>query len=301
MASEPGFPGLGSAAANPWLWAGLAAFFLGLALGQLLGALLRQQPGRAGLAARTGRPRSWKGASVRALLLASLALLAVTALLVLPAPASLSWSGLLAWSGLALALGGLAGLLPLPVGLPLIALALASGLALRSGLSGWTAWEGPGPLARLLPIEVANAGRPGSLVRAELELVAGRGPGLIELSFDSAGLAVEALEFRGPLSALALLSRLDRPPSDSAEVARFYRVAGLVGPAQSVELPLPGGWPLSILARLGPQEGLAPGARSEKASLGGLVMRRRAASALRALEPLLSLSFSIDANLVPGP
>ncbi|HET7839479.1 MAG TPA: hypothetical protein VFL04_06935 [Rectinemataceae bacterium] len=292
MASDGRGARLLAAATNPWLWSGLALFLFGLALGQILRALVLR---------RRGGPASPKAAGIRASLLASLGLLALAALLILPAPEALRSSGLAAWAGAAFALGGFAGFLPMPVGLPLLILAAGSFGLMRSGLAAWLPWDGPGEIARLLPIEVRV--EPASRVRAELDLGSGRAERearMMDLGFASAGLCVEGLELRGPLAALAVLARCDRPPADSGRAARFFRVAGLIGPGEArALLPVSAG-PLTRLVGLDALGGFEPGGKAESRALGSLILGRRATSGLQSLEALSPVSFSIDASLVPS-
>jgi hypothetical protein len=300
MVSESRGRDLLAAAANPWLWSGLAAFFLGMALGQMAFAAL----GRI----RKGR-RSPKAATIRAPIFASIGLAAGAALLILPPSGALLAPGLSVWSPAVFVLGCLAGFLPRAVGIPVLVIAVGAVLLARSGLSDWSSYGGRASLARLLPFEIAREASGAVHVRSQLDLDLGPGAGspgqtVIDLPFDSAALCVEGLELRGPLAALAVISRADRPPADAGSIARFFRVAGISGPAPAaLAFPMGGGAlsrALAGLARLAPGSGFEAGERAESSAFGGLVVHSRATSPLQALEPLRSLSFSLDPSLVPG-
>ena len=120
MASEA-YLAFRAVAADPHLWIGGAALFIGVAAGQALRALL---PGRV-RNARTSRIRSRRIA--RAIAYLSLALLLATCLLIFPAkealdPAVLVVEAVVPYAAILGAAGALAGAFPLAAGLPALAL-----------------------------------------------------------------------------------------------------------------------------------------------------------------------------------
>jgi len=270
---------------DPYLWAALAALLAGLALGQALRWLASPRgPGKAG--------RRRAGRSARALAFLALALLPATGLLVFPPKAALL-EPLLPWSALAaFALGVLAGTWPRAAGAPIASLCLAAFLLLRSGLGGWIAFRGPREVATLLPYELAKGGKPsfrGDLELAERDSV----PVAQEVSLDSgaAALAVESLEFEGPIGLAAYLAREGRS---------FYRVVALVGESGSrLDFP-PASALLDRLAALDAGAGLSPGGPPDSAeALRGMLSRRRSTSDLARLELLEPARFMLDSAIAP--
>ena len=248
----------GAAAASPFLWAGLAALFLGLALGEAYHWQRRARRGEEKAAARL---------SALAAFCLAVALAAGACVLILPEKASLGDPLLPYWAGLALACGLAAGLAPRAAGLPLLGLVLAAALLLVESLAGWLPLAGPTPVARLLPFSVGPDGFSGELEVLERDTV----PTVqrLELKAASAALVVERLELAGPAALVA-------GPA-------FYRVVGLSGG--------PGGDSVSFPARRSLLERVLPLPEGPEAEARGLLVRRsREASAalpLAALEPVL--------------
>ncbi|MBL8968499.1 MAG: hypothetical protein JNG85_15955, partial [Spirochaetaceae bacterium] len=257
-----------SPAASPFLWGGLAALFLGLALGEALRWIVLA---RRGAERRAARRSAW-AATFLALSLAAAALL-----LVLPAKADLLEPLLPWWAG-ALSLAGLAaGLAPRAAGVPLAGLGLAAALLLLDGLAGWLPLRGPGPVARFLPFAATDAGFSGQLEIQERDTV----PTLqkLELPLVALALVVERVELAGPAALVA--------------GPRFYRVVGAAGPDGAMAADFP--------ARKNLVDRLAPLPEGPGGEARGLFLRRRretsAAVSLAALEPVV---FSFAPAKVPG-
>ncbi len=277
---------MGAVRDDPFLWAALAALFLGLAAGQAFRAPL----------ARGGAARRRKAASrwTRSFAFAAFAVLSATALLVLPAKSSLLEPSL-PWTGAAaFALGFLAGLWPLAAGLPAALLVSGALLLARASLAGWVPFRGAGPVASLLPFERSGEGAGPFAYRAELELAERDSIPVAQellIESDAAGLAVEGIVLRGPVALAAKLAR---------GASRFYRVAAVAGRAGPGPSFAARPWILDGIAALDPAEGWEPGApAAERASPGDLLVRRRSTSVLAPLLVLEPLRFDLDASMDP--
>jgi hypothetical protein len=286
--------------ADPWLWASAAAFFAGLAVGQLLRSFVRIGEG-----ANARRPKQ-PGRVARAICFLSLGLLALAGLLVLSNASLLAGAGFratVAWLGLVFALALLFGLRPIVAGLPLV-LAMTAGLFLmRLGLEGWTplgpARGGAGAIvATILPYDVGPASFRGHI---ELGGSSARSSVEIALASSSCALSVECLQMRsgpGLLAEIELGLQGAFSPNGSgprADVApyppRFYRVTGIAAPGGLVQaFAKPPHIGLLDFALLLPAHGgLEPGGVPVSRSVFfGAVTRMRATSSalpLLALEP----------------
>jgi len=272
---------------DPFLWAALAALFLGLAAGQALRGALK----RGGAAGRRKAASRW----ARSFAFAALAVLSATALLVLPAKSSLLEPSLPWTAAAAFPLGFLAGLWPLAAGIPAALLVSGALFLARASLAGWVPFRGPGPVASLLPFERGAEGQLPAACRAELELAERDSMPVAQellIESDAAGLTVEGLVLRGPAALAAKLTR---------GASRFYRVAGLAtrpGPGPSFAAR-PG--ILDRIAALDPAEGWEPGApAAERASPGELLVRRRSTSRLAPLLVLEPVRFDLDSSMDPS-
>jgi hypothetical protein len=293
------YAALRAVAADPWLWIGAAALFLGVALGQAARAIIPERK----KSARSGRRRSRRIA--RAVAFLSLAILFATGILIFSTKDALE-PGIFPLEALApyaaaAGLGGvLAGLFPLAGGLPLAALALASVLAFRAGIDGWTLYREAGTVARLLPYEVGPASFRGELEVAGPGAAAGAHPA--SAAAGSASICVDALEFSGPLGLAARILGPGRGQGWYEGSRRFYRVAALVAPGAApsfLDPPARQRW-VDALLPLPEGAGLEPGgalARSE--ALGSLATRYRSSGPGRALVALESVYYDLDEDRAP--
>lgn len=241
---------MGSSAlgADPFLWALLAALSGGLAAGQALRAflplggeqepLLRKRPARLS----------------RSIALFAVALLAVSALLIFADKTSLAseftTAALIPWPCVAAALGFLAGLRPLALGLPILGLSLLALGFLALCLQGWLPFRAAVSesfeVAHLLPYSADPAGFRGQLELPERDSVPVAQD--LALSTNAVCLRVECLAFSGPLRLAASIvapggSSLGEalPSADPfalgesaiaafSPVLRLYRVVGIASP-----------------------------------------------------------------------
>jgi len=300
--------------ADPFLWAALAALFVGLAAGLVLRALRRSR--RRGDADR--RRRSARFA--RAIAYLSLGILALAALFVLADKDGLSAIRkegspvLLAWCALILLLGVCAGRNPLAFGLPIACLALAALGFLRLTIEGWLPIRPSSAsslvIARLLPYEVGTAAFRGQLELPERDSV----PVVQELGLasNSVGLRVECLELKEPfrLAACLVSPKARAASADYSETLMLYRVVGLALPGDShsgLDFKGPSHLRfLDALIPLSPALGFEPGSPpAQGRRFFGLAERTRRTSpcgTLAALEPL-SFALSLPAltvELRPG-
>jgi hypothetical protein len=298
MASSPG----ALAAAGSWwvsepcLWGGLAALFVGLALGQALRACVPiHEPRVRSLHARPHRiARSIAFLSLGLLALVGLLVFVDKAVLAEALSASFSRGGmvLLPWACVVALIGLLSGFRPFVLGLPLAFMAALACVLLSLCLEGWLPFRAAGGegyrIARLLPYEVGASSFRGQLETAERDSV----PVLQELSFDSnsVALSAESLELSGPLGLAAkALTRSGGAsgPGNGSASARFYRIVGIVAPGgrekSFVSPPR-----TSILNALVPKE-------AGSALYGTVKKNRRVSefSVLLALEPVV---FSLDSD-----
>jgi hypothetical protein len=288
--------------ADPFMWAALAALFVGLAAGLVLRALRRSR--RRGDADR--RRRSARFA--RAIVYISFGILALAALFVLADKDGLVriWAEerliLLAWCALVLILGICAGRNPLVLGLPIACLAFAALAFLRMAIAGWLPVQ-PGSgsslvIARLLPYEVGTTAFRGQLELPERDSV----PVVQELGFasNSVGIRVESLELKEPLRLAACLvsPKVRAASAIYMETLRLYRVVGLAGPGKpSLGLDFRGPAYLRFLDAvlpLPPAEGFEPGSSPARGSgFFDLAERTRRTSSCASLSPLEPLSFEL--------
>lgn len=294
MASSPG--ALAAAgfwwAGEPCLWGGLAALFVGIALGQALRACIPIHETRVrSLGARPAR-------IARAIAFFSLGLLASVGLLVFvdkallteALSASFSRGGmvLLPWACAAALVGLLAGFRPIVLGLPLAFLAAVASILLSLCLDGWLPLRAAGGegyrIARLLPYEVGASSFRGQLETAERDSV----PVLQEISFDSSAVALsaESLELTGPLG-LAAKAFARSGGASLPGSATFYRIVGLVAPGGREKA-------FAVPPRATLLEALIPDASGS--ALYGTVKKARFASDFSPLLPLEPIVFSIDAG-----
>jgi hypothetical protein len=291
---------------SPYLWASVAALFLGLSCGQALRAFVRV--GEAPATAARRRPRR----IALAITYLSLGILALVGLLVLSYRSPAQSGGLrdaverggagIVWAVAMGLLCLLAGFRPIVLGAPVAALFAAVAGLVALGLEGWLplrpAAEGPVEIARFLPFEVG----PGSS-RGQLELsLRDSLPVVQALSLSSASLSVaaESIGLSGPLGFLADLVRPAKPARAStaaSELRRFYRLAGLVEPGAAIRLFPAAGHPRLLDALLPPIAeglGLEPGGETAKSSgIFRLAERRRSASPAAPLLALEPVSFGL--------
>jgi len=312
MGSET-YQALRAIAADPHLWIGASALFLGFAAGQALRAIL---PPRV-RTAKTGRRRSRRIA--RAVAYLSLALLFAACLLVFSSrdalsPSVLSVDAVAPYAAVLGAAGALAGAFPLAAGLPLAALAAAAAFAARATLADWTLYRSPGTIAKLLPYEAGP-----SSFRGELEVAgpgAAAGTRLVSMASGSASICVDTLEFTGPLGLFARLLGPEASKGWYSPARRYYRAAALVSPNASLGrspgvLAAPNASPLFLEppARLDWIDALLPlpegfglesgGALARAEILGSLAVRYRSSGPATPLVSLQSVYFALDEDREP--
>lgn len=318
MASEAGSFAAGIWA-EPYLWASLAAIFLGLAIGQGCAALFfglpERNPNRGGLARATAflvQSRRRGRRAARAICFLSLGILSLAAFLVLAQGAEFVKAGLFVgkasaltiWALALLVLAALAGLRPLAAGLPLALIFIALCVLFRLGLEGWAPLRLTSGqalrIATFLPYELGGASTRGHL---EL-LVRDSGPLVQDLTLDSSSLAlsVESLALSGPAGFLAeLVEALS--PGRGGLGGRFFRVVGISGPGGK-SLGFPSRSPLPVFETLLPLPegaGLEPSGRADApGALLGFAQRSRASSEARSLVALEPLAFSLDEAGLPS-
>jgi hypothetical protein len=289
--------------ADPYLWGGAAALFVGLAAGQVLRALRRSRR-------RADSDHRIRAARFsRAIALFSLGILALAALFVLADKAGLSGmmgAGsaplFIAFCAAAFLAGAAAGGSPLFLGLPIAGLVAAFLCLVGLALEGWAplrADSGPKvELARLLPYEVGP-----SSFRGQIELTERDSAPVAQdvgLPSASVGVRVECLELREPLRLAACLAspRARAASAAYAPTLRLYRLVGLALPDDSS----PGavfGAPahaslLELALPLPPDGGFAPGSSPARVVAAfGLAVRVRLTSACAPLVALQSLSFDL--------
>jgi hypothetical protein len=293
---------VGGAWTDPYLWAALAALFVGLAAGQVLRAFLRSR--RRGDVDRRRRAARF----ARAIAYLSLGILALAALFVLADKSGLSEaliagrSVLIASCAMFFVLGLCAGLAPLLLGLPIACLAFAALGFLRFALAGWLPIRSDSGssllIARLLPYEVGPSSFKGQLELLERDSL----PVVQDLGFasSSVGIRVECIELKEPLRIAACIAspKVRAASKAYAGTLRLYRIDGLVAQGDAspgldfkrplhfrlldAVLPLPSG------------EGLAPAFSPARAqALFGLAERTRRTSLFGSLALLQPLSFEL--------
>lgn len=261
MGSDPGGAGLDARAgwlASPYLWLGLAALFLGLALGEAC---------RWALAARRGDNPDAARRSALAIACLALALGAGAGLLVLPPKASLSEALLFPWAAFLALVGACIGLWP-RVGLLVAAFIVFVSVGLLfDARRGWVSMSGPVTVGRLYPFARADGRWRCELILYEHDSVPTAQA--LELASDNAALVVERLDFSGPAKLL----------SPSA----YYRVVGVADASGNFVIRFPAR--KSLVERLEP----LPLASTKSGPRGLLVRHSRLSSAalpLVALDPV---------------
>jgi hypothetical protein len=255
-------------AGNAYLWGGLAALFAGLALGQgfrwLRGTRGWKGPTKADFHG-SGR-RSPSLAPTLAHIFLSLSVLALTALLVFGPQGfwKADYFGL--WCPFAFLFGLALCLAPRFIGLPALALLLASELLLLDGLRGWIPLEGNETVAYYLPLSVTDTRCMGELGVYERD-------GLptaqrLEFAADEASLVVERVELKGPALLMAY--------------PNYYRIVGMAGKD--------GETLASFQARKNILDFLEP-LKADGSRRGSLVRRWREKSPPAPLLPLARLEF----------
>jgi len=271
--------------ASPWFWGGLAALFLGLAVGLLLARAAkalrshvrariraRRQDGGPGLleAAAARRP-AVRGFPVAVVVWSSLAILAGAAFLVFPDKTEAFTWPVLAWSLALAACGLVVGRFPRAGGAAFLVAMFALCGFVWDSTRGYVSFAGPVELARLLPL----SGSGGSWL-AEF-MVHGRD-----------GLPVaQHLEFEGDAAAL-VVDRLDLlGPATMAGYRHFYRIAGLADSSDRLVVDF---HPRrNFVERFRPLDAL-------KAQTAFLLRRSRVTSAVLPLVALQPLAFSLEAD-----
>jgi|GEM_PF-3137062 len=257
---------------EPYLWTGLGALCLGLALGEALLVFRSSGAGRR-ISARFGRrPRAASplNASLCFVFLSAAGASAAALLVFCGAGLGGHLSQLL-WSLGCLFLGSCLVALPRILGFPLLALTAAAALLLNLGLAGSTALKEPCLAASFLPLR-AGSGSMGGEFRTAAALAplpsgtAAAGPGSsaagaqrsavqsLDLRSDRISLVVERIALRGPLRLFG---------------SEHYRIAGFAEPS--------GGWLVQFRREAGIFDWIAPlgsGSGASVSALGGLIQRR---------------------------
>jgi hypothetical protein len=251
-----------------YLWAGFAALFAGLALGEAIRWLRGTQvwSDTAKRVLPKARRRSSSLAPTLAFIFLSLAVLALTALLVFCPRDFWRTDYFGPWCAFGFLFGLALCLAPRYAGLPALALLLAAELLLLDGLRGWIPLEGNNTIAYYLPLTVTGARCSGELGVYERDGVptAQR----LELAAHEVSLVVDRVELKGPALLMAYPG--------------YYRIVGMVGKD--------GETVASFQARKSILDFLEP-LKADGSPRGSLVRRWREKSPPAPLLPLSRLEF----------
>ena len=251
-----------------YLWAGLAALFAGLALGEAIRWLRGTQvwSDTTKRVSPRARRRSSSLAPTLAFIFLSLSVLALTALLVFCPRAFWRTDYFGLWCAFTFLFGLALCLAPRYAGLPALALLLTAELLLLDGLRGWIPLKGNNTIAYYLPLTVTGARCSGELGVYERDGVptAQR----LELAALEASLVVDRVELKGPALLMA-------HPG-------YYRIVGMAGKdGEMLE---------SFQARKNILDFLEP-LKADGSPRGSLVRRWREKSPPAPLLPLSRLEF----------
>ncbi len=270
---------------EPWLWTGIGALFLGLALGEALLVFRTSGPGNR-LAVRLGRPPRASLPRYASLCFVFLSLCgaAMAALLVLCGTELGEPLYQLYWSLYCLLLGLFLIVLPRSLGFPLLALSAAFCLLMSLGLAGSGLLAEPRRIASFLPLTTGAGYTNGEFSpdnAAGLPPLSGAEPAAervpaaepiqtLELKADRISLAVELLELRGPFRLWG---------------ARHYRILGFMDSS--------GAWLLNFGRHWTVFDIIAPvSAGAQNSFTAGLFRRYIEKSPAVAASPLERIDFS---------